>query len=859
MSEINDKTTIQLPTFDGDRDKHLLWDQKMMCYAVVKKFAQALGDAAEPDLPASDATVIDETTDIGKRQAAAKQRNSIAMACLTMAFTTDAAMSVVFKAKTIEWPGGLAWKVMDLMRRKYRPQDLVTRAELRNKLNNLSMADGDDPKILFEEISTIENRYNIGTNRVDEADLIALVMQKAPKMYKSVIAAQELRLGNALTLTDLESAMDKLYRVMDNDVEGSGNELQLSAFAGKCYKCKKPGHMAKDCKNSGKPSTSNNKNNSNSTKDSKKFSGKCFNCGKTGHKSADCWQKEENKHKRPKGYNPSGANNETGGAAVDNGSKVEFLLCGFTKESPKSFPDNQALLNDPNIWIGDTGATTHMKKSDSGMVNIRKASESDAVTMGNKQVEATTKVGDVYGTICDKYGNEVSRVGLMNVSHVPGAGYNLFSLSRMIGKEGWKLVGDKHAIVIEKNGHRVKFDILISTPKGVAYAMYLKEDTEVAGAVQDKPKEVKINIAQAHKRFGHMGEDATRKAAKALGITITPGSLGPCESCAAGKAKQKNLPKSSYDDEPKAKEENIVRAFTDIASLKNHKGKPTVTYPHWSIVVIDEEIQLKVSNFYKSKDAMVEPLCERMNRWKESGRAITNMRLDNAGENKLLKKRSDSKDWKLGIKFEFTARDTPQQNSIAEVAFSTIADRGRAMMHDANLDEKERYLLYRYAFDTATKLDGLVQVTKDGMTQSRYKHWCQEEPAWAKHLRTFGEAGTIKIKTDTTPKPYDKGVQCIFVGYSDDHAGDCYLMWDPKTKRTHSSRDVIWLRRMYYEKPDMKREISPTIDFELEIPETKQPETIEVGEGNGGVSSDDETTTMAEKNEAETTAATVTT
>jgi hypothetical protein len=161
-------------------------------HAVVKKFAQALGNTAEPDLPDSDSTVIDETTDIGKRQAAAKQRNSIAMACLTMAFTTDAAMSVVFKAKTTEWPGGLAWMVMDLMRKKYRPQDLVTRAELRNKLNNLSMADGDDPKVLFEEISTIENRYNIGTNRVDEADLIALVMQKAPKMYKLVIAAQEL-------------------------------------------------------------------------------------------------------------------------------------------------------------------------------------------------------------------------------------------------------------------------------------------------------------------------------------------------------------------------------------------------------------------------------------------------------------------------------------------------------------------------------------------------------------------------------------------------------------------------------------------------------------------------------------------
>jgi hypothetical protein len=54
------------------------------------------------------------------------------------------------------------------------------------------MADGDDPKVLFKEISMIENQYNIGTNRVNVADLIALVMQKAPKMYELVIAAQEL-------------------------------------------------------------------------------------------------------------------------------------------------------------------------------------------------------------------------------------------------------------------------------------------------------------------------------------------------------------------------------------------------------------------------------------------------------------------------------------------------------------------------------------------------------------------------------------------------------------------------------------------------------------------------------------------
>jgi hypothetical protein len=103
-------------------------------------------------------------------------------------------------------------------------------------------------------------------------------------------------------------------------------------------------------------------------------------------------------------------------------------------------------------------------------------------------------------------------------------------------------------------------------------------------------------------------------------------------------------------------------------------------------------------------------------------------------------------------------------------------------------------LLYRYSFDTVTKLDGLGKVTKDQVTQSRYKHCCQEEQAWAKHLHTLGEAGMIKIKTDTTKKPYDKGVKCIFIGYSNDHVGDCYLMWDLKTKHTHIWRDVIWHR-----------------------------------------------------------------
>ena len=70
--------------------------------------------------------------------------------------------------------------------------------------------------------------------------------------------------------------------------------------------------------------------------------------------------------------------------------------------------------------------------------------------------------------------------------------------------------------------------------------------------------------------------------------------------------------------------------------------------------------------------------------------------------------------------FEYTARDTPQQNHLAELAFATIANKGRAMMHAANLSLEMRYRVHREAFQTATLLDGLVPVEINGRVASRF-------------------------------------------------------------------------------------------------------------------------------------------
>jgi hypothetical protein len=59
----------------------------------------------------------------------------------------------------------------------------------------------------------------------------------------------------------------------------------------------------------------------------------------------------------------------------------------------------------------------------------------------------------------------------------------------------------------------------------------------------------------------------------------------------------------------------------------------------------------------------------------------------------------------------------------------------------------------------ATDLDGLIVTTIDHAVATRYEHWCGKLPKWTKHLKTWGEAGTVKTKTDTTPKLADRGIK----------------------------------------------------------------------------------------------------
>ena len=108
----------------------------------------------------------------------------------------------------------------------------------------------------------------------------------------------------------------------------------------------------------------------------------------------------------------------------------------------------------------------------------------------------------------------------------------------------------------------------------------------------------------------------------------------------------------------------------------------------------------------------------------------------------MIKIAKDSQ-WELGITTKHTGKGTPQRNQLAKLGFADVVGKARAMMVQANLPEEIKYKLCNECLNCAMYLRNLAVVTLNGKTATRYKHFHEANPCYAKHLRIWGEAGTL--------------------------------------------------------------------------------------------------------------------
>eukprot|EP00957_Ditylum_brightwellii_P075761 5757855-Ditylum_brightwellii.AAC.1 len=88
-------------------------------------------------------------------------------------------MGLIYAAITNDWPTGLAYKVVVALHKKYAPNDLISKVELRHELNAVLMKKEEDPTRLFEKLSGLQNRFNTATFQIATDDIIAANLEKA--------------------------------------------------------------------------------------------------------------------------------------------------------------------------------------------------------------------------------------------------------------------------------------------------------------------------------------------------------------------------------------------------------------------------------------------------------------------------------------------------------------------------------------------------------------------------------------------------------------------------------------------------------------------------------------------------------
>ena len=759
---MTDMKAIRIIPFSGKAEDWNRWSKTFLATATAKGHRE----------------VLKPTDPNNKAEAALNVQvyNDLILSC-----QDDITFGIVDESISTDFPDGdarLAWKNLQ---EKFEPSTGAAKVQLKQEFHQLKLSTVDeDPDAWITQLELKRRRLKTLGAVIAEDDLILHILNHLPKEYETVVelCEEDLSRGNINLNTVKERIRARFTRLqkLTDDPDEAVALMMKSQFKGACTVCGKIGHKGSDCftleKNKAKKEAYFKKMDENRKK------------------------KKNNKGKwRPKGSQSNNNKDDPSKTTIYNEEMV--LMANSTAKFEK------------NTWVADSGASTHMCNSLDGMFDLEDSNLS--ISVGDGRNMSTLKVGKFKGDIIDPEG-KTKTVTLTNVSYVPELMVNLFSLTAVMEKE-CSVSGSKDGIEIRKGLWALKFDTKFGTPHGHVFGTTITpmqgSETAFLGAQASK------NYMEIHQLLGHPGRDKLLGTSERMNWKLTGEEASTCEDCLIGKARRMNLNKESKNRSTRPGE----RIMIDISSVKSKDQRKIGRF--W-LLVVDEATDMKWSYFLASKKQQVPILLGFIKNLKEIGQAVRFIRCDNGGENLSLKKQLDNEG--SNIRFEFTARQTPQQNGKVERAFATLYGRVRAMMTSAGLDENTRHRLWMEAAATATKLDNILHNKGE---LSPYRKFYKEDPAYEKHLRTFGELGVVALYPGERIKAKldDRGIKCMFLGYAANHAGNVYRMWNLKTKQVLVTRDVKWLGCFQNMKPNEnihQTDIEDDIEVQEPVPNPVQ-------------------------------------
>lgn len=734
--------TIRIIPFSGKEEDWNRWSKTFLATATAKGYREVLK-------PADEDADADEDLNI-------QAYNDLILSC-----QEEISFGIIDESISETFPDGdarVAWKNLCV---KFEPNTGAAKVQAKQEFHQLKLASADDdPDPWITSLELKRRRLKTLGTIIEDDDMILHILNNLPKEYETVVelCEEDLSSGEVSLKTVKERIRARFSRLRKAN-ENMDEAIALMAktqFKGACSVCGKIGHKGADC-------FTLERNKDKKEAYFKKLDEKRNKANKSNHKSGFKNKKNHNQGKKsPGNQDPNQASATT--MALTNIDEEMILIA---ENIPKPF--------NSFTWIADSGASTHMTNTLDGMFDMVDANINISVGDGRKMT--TTKIGKWKGVAIDQEGRK-NNITLTNVSYVPDLMVNLFSLTTAMDK-GYSVNGSKEGITVQKGTWSMNFNRRVGTPRGHVFATSLiplsNYDSEQAN--------LSIGYEAAHQILGHPGRNLLLGTADRLKWTIKDKKTTECEDCLKGKAKRMTLSKESSN-------RSIIpgeRLAIDISTVKTQNAKRMGRY--W-LLVVDEATNMKWSYFLKSKDGQVSVLIGLIKTLKNNGKEVKYIRCDNAGENVALKHRID--DEGINIEFEFTARETPQQNGKVERAFATLYGRMRAMMLHAKWSQEMKHKHWMEAASTATKLDNMMN---DKGAKCPYQKFYGKSPLFEKYMRTFGEKGIVTLNPGKAIKAKldDRGIECIFVGYATNHAGNVYRMLNPKTNKVLVTRDVRWL------------------------------------------------------------------
>ena len=790
-----EKSMIKIAPFTGKQSDWSVWREKFMARAKRKGYKDVLlGNITVP-------AESDKVTD--KALISARKANNTAFEDLLLLIDGEqasgrVAFNIVRGAKTSELTDGdaaLAWKRLS---DKYEPKSAPSRLALKNEFNTKVLKNvNSDPDVWLTELEDLRMRLIAAGSKMDDEELLEHVLNSLPKEYEIVVSKLEDRLGattDPLTIEDVRSALNLKYQRLTKGKGGTSNSggedghetaLFAGGFKGKCNNCGEWGHKGFQCpkKGGGNGNTNNSGGN--------KFTGNCHYCKKAGHRAFECRKKKADKGNRN--------NTERSGAAIDEASECEELELAFMAG------DGRSNGTPTNLWIGDSGNSRHLTGSDDGMVDWEEINE--PIKLADNKTIWAKKKGTIPLRVIPEDGSEEYDAEMKDVYYVPELGpYNLFSITMALDK-GFSLGNKGKTITLTKGGYEIKFDRNIATKNGWLGAVKMVPRKDVRESVPKLKKNTKIDVKIFHEVLGHVGDEVTKETALYYGLKIQ-GAMHPCGDCLKAKARQKNIPINNNQESRSGVAGE--RLGFDISSIKDL----SLGGSKFWLLVVDEYSDMCWSFFLKAKSETHVKIhglvCELKDRFNKMVRVL---RCDNAGENKKTEEYMKEKG--IGIQFEYSAPNTPQQNGKVERKFATLYGRIRATLNSLG-DDELRTKLWAEAAAMMTLMEN-ISVKRKGEKPAFTKFFdkdCKIVP----YLRRFGEMAIIKKDTNIVGKKYNKGIEAMFVGYAKDHAMGVYRWYCPETTSIRESRDCRFLNMSYaqWKKRDQAKTIQWVDEADLE-------------------------------------------